>query len=356
MELALDLPSRLIPSKDGSLNSLHAESGEHYANMGEGAFSEKLAKHIAPAWEFLQSYCELGIVGSKIPESNGDSASSPTPPESNSLESKLPKSPKPSQATSQSTLVKPKSVRVLDLCLGLGYTALLSRALIATRDPKSLNPHHIHITSIEQDRDVLKLVGAIHGLDSAVLARLAVGERVQIKGLDQATSDMQSGISLRILWGEAHEQLELLLQQTHKNPNPTPARKTPESNALSTPSKQGDSSRESGDKEHAFDIIYQDPFSYEKCPTLWDRTHFSMLHALSKPHCLITSYATRREILLAAHEAGFLTYRYKAPKQTISELLSALGESPDREIVYKRSSSVFSKQPLGFGELRCLFD
>lgn len=339
MELPPNL--RLISSKDGSLNAFNAHFGEHYANMGEGAFSEKLGKHIAPAWEFLRDCFGSSTEETKTLESKAlDFASLTALPDSNLPKSKTkPKQPAPTES----------SVRVLDLCLGLGYTALLSRALATLCNSKTIEPRHIHITSIEQDRDVLKLVGAIHGLDSVVLARLAAGECVQI-GDFASKSSAQGGISLRILWGDVREQLECLLKQAHENPKLPLEHKIPESNALADFGVQDDFGRESWGKESAFDIIYQDPFSYEKCPNLWDREHFSMLYALSKPHCLITSYATRREILLAAYEAGFLAYRYKAPRQIISELLGVLGESLDREVVYKRSSSVFSKQPLNFGD------
>lgn len=256
MELPPNL--RLISSKDGSPNAFNAHFGEHYANMGEGAFSEKLRKHIAPAWEALAA----------------------------------------NQAKAHKT-----QVWILDLCFGLGYNALLSRLFSA------FDQMEFCIISIELDRQNLALASTIHALDSSSVLELESSRQARIA----------HNVSLQIFWGDARALLADL---------PTSL------------------ARQYGEFV-GFDVIYQDPFSYEKCPSLWDFRHFCTLASLLKDSGIITTYATRKEIIANAQQAGLLAYRYKVDSRTLAMLSQMCARLyPSSPSTHKRSSSIFSKAPI----------
>lgn len=248
----------LVPSADGSLNAFNAHFGEHYANMSEGAFSEKLAKHIAPVWEALAA--------------------------------NQAKSPKP-------------QVWILDLCFGLGYNALLSRLFSA------FDQMEFCIISIELDRQNLALASKIHALDSSSMAQLESSGQARIA----------HNVSLQILWGDACvllADLQTNLAQRYSH-------------------------------FHGFDVIYQDPFSYEKNRELWDFRHFCTLASLLKDSGIITTYATRKEIIANAQQAGLLAYRYKVDPRTLAMLSQMCARfCPSSPSTHKRSSSIFSKAPI----------
>lgn len=256
----------LTPSADGSLNAFSVEFGEHYANMGEGAFSEKLGKHIAPVWATLESTF----------------ATKAKPPK------EAPKA----------------QIWILDLCFGLGYNALLSRLFSA------FETLEFCIISIELDRQSLALASTIHALDSSLVAQLDSSRQARIA----------HNVSLQILWGDACVLLADL--------------------SASLAQYYGDFT--------GFDVIYQDPFSYEKCPSLWDYKHFCKLSSLLKDSGIITTYATRQEIITNATQAGLHAYTYKADPATMDRLYQACATlyPTSTHTSIKRKSSIFSKAPV----------
>ncbi|PAF44104.1 MnmC family methyltransferase [Helicobacter sp. 11S02629-2] len=60
-----------------------------------------------------------------------------------------------------------------------------------------------------------------------------------------------------------------------------------------------------------FDIVYQDAFSSEYNPELWSKDYFKRLFYITKPKCLVTTYAKARAVLDNARLAGFKATKYK---------------------------------------------
>ncbi len=58
------------------------------------------------------------------------------------------------------------------------------------------------------------------------------------------------------------------------------------------------------------DIIYQDPFSPKKNPTLWTREYFEDIYALASPSAVLTTYSVATPVRLGLYESGFYIYEY----------------------------------------------
>lgn len=297
----------LFASSDGSLSAFNEEFGECYSSLSEGALSEKLAKHIAPAFEYLRSKMQSDDSQTKIPCS-----------------------------------VK-SDIWILDICFGLGYNAFLSASAFeyllgqSNPQPKSASTK-LHIISLEKDRATLDLARQIWHLDDKKWQSLASG---QSTNLNQSTS-------LTIIWGDASSVLKNLAQDL----------KNDFASDLQAESKNqkyfADFERDFAEDFVGFDIIYQDPFSFGKNPALWSEEHFKHLFAISKSTCLITSYATRKEVLANAQKAGFLAYKLKGDFNHFCQeiFLKHKGKhtskisNETKSHLNLRESSLFSKQKL----------
>lgn len=301
----------LFASSDGSFSAFNEEFGECYSSLSEGALSEKLAKHIAPAFEYLRLKMQ------------SDDSKAKTPPSTKS------------------------DIWILDICFGLGYNAFLSASAFeyllgqSNTQPKPASTK-LHIISLEKDRATLDLARQIWHLDDKKWQSLSSG---QSTNLNQSTS-------LTIIWGDASSVLKNLAQDL----------KNDFASDLQAKSKSqkyfadfGGNFAEYFERDFAgFDIIYQDPFSFGKNPALWSEEHFKHLFAISKSTCLITSYATRKEVLANAQKAGFLAYKLKGDfnrfcqeiffKHKGKHASKISNEAKSRPNL--RESSLFSKQKL----------
>ena len=317
----------LFASSDGSLSAFNEEFGECYSSRSEGALSEKLAKHITPAFEYLRSKMQ-------------------------SDEAKIPPSTK-------------SDIWILDICFGLGYNAFLSASAFEyllgqpNAQPKPASTK-LHIISLEKDRATLDLSRQIWHLDDKKWQSLASG---QSTSLNQSTS-------LTIIWGDASKALENLAQDL-KNDFASDLQAESKSQKYFADFSQdfvqdfGGNFAEYFARDFAgFDIIYQDPFSFGKNPALWSEEHFKHLFAISKSTCLITSYATRKEVLANAQKAGFLAYKLKSDfnrfcQEILQEILPFLKRKHTGKISSEaktplkhqaksqaRESSLFSKQEI----------
>lgn len=309
----------LFASSDGSLSAFNEEFGECYSSLSEGALSEKITKHIAPAFEYLRSKMQSDDSQAKIPPSTKS------------------------------------DIWILDICFGLGYNAFLSASAFEyllgqpNAQPKPASTK-LHIISLEKDRDTLDLAGQIWHLDDKKWQSLASG---QSTSLNQSTS-------LTIIWGDASKALENLAQDL----------KNDFTSHLQAESKSQKYFADFSQDFAGFDIIYQDPFSFGKNPALWSEEHFKHLFAISKSTCLITSYATRKEVLANAQKAGFLAYKLKSDfnrfcqeilpflkhtskgehsiKSIYAGKISSKAKSPPKHQAkpQARESSLFSKQEI----------
>lgn len=59
-----------------------------------------------------------------------------------------------------------------------------------------------------------------------------------------------------------------------------------------------------------FDIVFQDAFSSQYNPELWDIKYFKQLYRITKSPCIITTYAKARPVIETAKQAGFHTLKY----------------------------------------------
>lgn len=301
----------LFASSDGSFSAFNEEFGECYSSLSEGALSEKLAKHIAPAFEYLRSKMQSDDSKTKIPPS-----------------------------------VK-SDIWILDICFGLGYNAFLSVSafeyLLGQSNPQQKSAStKLHIISLEKDRATLDLARQIWHLDDKKWQSLASG---QSTSLNQSTS-------LTIIWGDASSVLKNLAQDL-KNDFASDLQAESKSQKYFADFSQDFA--EYFERDFAgFDIIYQDPFSFGKNPALWSEEHFKHLFTISKSTCLITSYATRKEVLANAQKAGFLAYKLKGDfnrfcqeiflKHKGKHTSKISNEAKSRPNL--RESSLFSKQKI----------
>lgn len=309
----------LFASSDGSLSAFNEEFGECYSSLSEGALSEKLAKHIAPAFEYLRSKMKSDDSQTKIPPSTKS------------------------------------DIWILDICFGLGYNAFLSASAFeyllgqSNPQPKPASTK-LHIISLEKDRATLDLARQIWHLDDKKWQSLASG---QSTSLNQSTS-------LTIIWGDASSVLKNLAQDL-KNDFASDLQAESKNQKYFADFERdfaedfGGSFAEYSARDFAgFDIIYQDPFSFGKNPALWSEEHFKHLFAISKSTCLITSYATRKEVLANAQKAGFLAYKLKGDFNHFCQeiFLKHKGKhaskisNETKSHLNLRESSLFSKQKL----------
>ena len=306
----------LFASSDGSLSAFNEEFGECYSSLSEGALSEKITKHIAPAFEYLRSKMQSDDSQAKIPPSTKS------------------------------------DIWILDICFGLGYNAFLSASAFEyllgqpNSQPKPDNTK-LHIISLEKDRATLDLSRQIWHLDDKKWQSLASG---QSTSLNQSTS-------LTIIWGDASKALENLAQDL-KNDFASDLQAESKSPKYFADFSQdfvqdfgGDFAEYLARDFAGFDIIYQDPFSFDKNPALWSEEHFKHLFAISKSTCLITSYATRKEVLSNAQKAGFLAYKLKSDfNRFCQEILPFLKHTSKGEhsikSIYAGKISSEAKSPL----------
>lgn len=307
---------KIFASSDGSFSAFNEEFGECYSSLSEGALSEKLAKHITPAFEYLHSKMQSDDSKAKIPPSTKS------------------------------------DIWILDICFGLGYNAFLSASAFeylleqSNTQPKPASTK-LHIISLEKDRATLDLARQIWHLDDKKWQSLASG---QSTSLNQSTS-------LTIIWGDASSVLKNLAQDL-KNDFASDLQAESKSQKYFAEDFGGSFAEYFARDFAGFDIIYQDPFSFGKNPTLWSEEHFKHLFAISKSTCLITSYATRKEVLTNAQKAGFLAYKLKGDFNRFCQeiFLKHKGKHTSKipneaksrlnPQIKPRESSLFSKQKL----------
>lgn len=340
-------------SNDGSLSAFNADFGECYSSISEGALGEKIAKHILPALLFLESKWQSKL-DSRLKSSLESS------PKSSLDFSDLSKDERLESSDFYHAKASLEDIWILDICFGLGYNAFLSAfafECLSQKYQKHFSQNHnasspknqtpkppktpkIHIISLENDKTTLDLSREIFCLESSAWENLECGKATQIT----------PNVKMQILWGEACEMLEKL--------------------DFGEMDLKREEFRKNDFKKSdfcGFDIVFQDPFSFGKNPTLWSLEHFRRLFSLTKNECIITSYTTRREVLEVAKKAGFVSRKINPNKintknldfvflqnQSLSKqdfqahLQNALKNTFDFEALFsrikkRRQSSVFSK-------------
>jgi len=204
-----DTLHRLVRSDDGSCTAYSCEYGEHYHSTRDGALTESLKKHIEPAFSCFEG------------------------------------------AT---------SLRILDMCFGLGFNTFATLLHRSQTMPECF----LEIVSPELDEALVRSLAAFTYPEAFAPLRPVV------EALASTGHYEDERTRIDVLFGDARD---LLL--TVKKP---------------------------------FDIVYQDAFSPAHNPALWTTEYFAQLARLTKEYSVVTTYSTALKTRLALHENGFCVY------------------------------------------------
>ena len=220
-----------IVSDDGSLTLYSKEFNESYHSPKDGALKESLNKHVIPAFALHDG--------------------------------------------------KP-SLRILDICYGLGYNTLATLHYIQSQnlDVK------VEIVSPEFDEALVR------SLKDFEYPAEFESLRPIIEALSTNFSYEDEQFKITILIGDARKTIPQLL--------PAPS-------SLLT------------DK---IDIVYQDAFSPKVNPMLWTREWFSDIRALCSDDAVLTTYSTAAATRMGLYENGFELHHYDAPNTRRSLIAS----------------------------------
>jgi len=204
-----------VVTEDGSITLYSCEFDEAYHSDKDGALRESLQKHVIPA---------LTLKAHKT------------------------------------------SVRILDICFGLGYNTLATLLYVRKHFPDL----KVHILSPEMDET---LVRSLKGFDYPA-------EFDTLKPMIDAISENfffeDDRCKIEVIIGDARQII-------------------PSFNA----------------QEIKCDIIYQDAFSPRKNPLLWTREWFADIRRICHEDAMLTTYSTAAVTRMGLYENGFTLYEYQ---------------------------------------------
>jgi len=212
-----------VATGDSSDTLFSHEFNEHYHSTKDGAFSESLYKHVIPAFTFKQHK---------------------------------------------------KSLKILDVCYGLGYNTLATLYYI---HQKSLTLN-VEIYAPEFDTELVAWLKTFRYPQSFEPFREIIDT------LSERLEYQDERISIKILQGDARESIPKLTQK--------------------------------------FDIIYQDAFSPQSNPLLWTQEYFADIRAVMAEDGILTTYSTALATRLALYRNGFYLYLYHDAKIRSSTIAS----------------------------------
>ena len=223
----------LISTEDNSNTLFSYEFNEYYHSTKDGAFSESLYKHIIPAFRYKKAQ---------------------------------------------------KTIRILDICFGLGYNTLATLFYIE----KSNLDIKVEIISPEFD---LELIKSLRNFDYPK-------EFDRFKDIIISLSETQKyqddRYKIEILIGDARESIPKLKDK--------------------------------------FDIVYQDAFSPQNNPNLWTQEYFKEIKNLILDDGVLTTYSISLATRLALYENNFHIFLYK-DKHIRSSTVASLTLLDDIEVV-----------------------
>lgn len=226
------------------------KQGYHSKKMG--AYTETLLKHIYPSL-FFQSYgsfCKPFVREAFLQQVDSIHNQYKQPSNLDLLHSILQTL---SQDIAKQNLNRP--LRILDICFGLGYNAMLALDYFKICE----------IYSPEKDYLLQELYNfPYHNIKDSKKILSALSKNSLYKHNKQA---------IYYLHGNA---IKHILQFNHG----------------------------------FFDIVFQDAFSQQHNPELWDLHYFQILYNITTSPCIITTYAKARCVLEAAKQAGFNVLKY----------------------------------------------
>jgi len=215
--------SKLILCEDGT-HTLYSEAfNEPYHSTKDGALHESLEKHVRPA---------LGLKSDKA------------------------------------------SLRILDICFGLGYNAFATLYYIKSQNLST----KVHIISLEFDEALVRSLGGFgYPPEFDTLTEI-----IQAVSRDFYYEDAQ--FKIEILPGDARESVPKIQSKV--------------------------------------DIVYQDAFSPAHNPLLWTREWFAAVRAVCYEDAVLTTYSTAAAVRLGLHENGFKLFIHRAEKMRFSTVAS----------------------------------
>lgn len=186
---------------------------------------------------------------------------------------------------------------ILDICFGLGYNTLATIYYCMQNDIKT----ELEIFSPELDLDLVQSLKTFRypkEFDSLLRIITALSEKQEYQ---------DEHLKIKIIIGDARASIKEI------------------------------------DKE--IDIIYQDPFSPKKNPTLWTREYFEDIYALASSSAVLTTYSVATPVRLGLYESGFYIYEYKsehARSGTIASKAKLPLKSIDMELKKQRNPEAMS--------------
>jgi len=189
----------------------------------------------------------------------------------------------------------PDSIKVLDVCFGLGYNsfALLNELARLSRLPKSLE-----IVAIEIDGETLKLVP--HALSSARCVQVLkdTNDGAVFTTFGDKTFPFGSGceVQIRLINDDIRKALPRLVAQSHAD----------------------------------FDVAFHDPFSPKHVPELWTVDLFSCFRKLlDKRGGRLMTYSAASGVRGGIREAGFNIWRSSALGGKTGGTVGSIGQTPE---------------------------
>jgi len=175
-------------------------------------------------------------------------------------------------------------IRVLDFCFGLGYNTLALLQLLQERNFSG----RVEILALEKD------VGLLACLPKFPYPVALAGLRPLLAGLIEQGIYADSRFRVELVTAEARDWLRKF---------------------------QG-----------PVDIIFHDPFSPAKNPTLWTRECFAEYRRIGASDLLVTTYSTATAVRMGLYENGFRIYENRPATRVRSSTLATLGSLPLPEI------------------------
>ncbi len=226
-----------LRTNDGSFSLYSEKYKDFYHSTKDGAILETLYKHIIPTFGLLWA---------------NQSVNQGANPNANPIPNLTNLSPK-------------KSIKILDICFGLGYNALFSLAF-AKRTNTAISIYSMELNLLDSLRDF-----AYPKILSNYLPLSEILDSLFLRGMWESEN-----ISIYLHKGDAKIYIENLANLTPQN--------------------------------NTFDIIYQDAFSPNKNAELWDKSHFMNLYALLKNNGAISTYSTSKKVREICQNVGFEIY------------------------------------------------
>lgn len=192
---------------------------------------------------------------------------------------------------------KKERLAILDICFGLGYNTLATIYYCMHHDIKT----ELEIFSPELDAGLVKSLKDFKYPKEFDLLKPI------IKALSEKQRYEDDRLMIEILIGDARAQIKHIKKE--------------------------------------IDIIYQDPFSSKKNPTLWTREYFEDIYALASPSAVLTTYSVATPIRLGLYESGFYIYEYMSD-HTRSSTIASKSKLPlrliDMELKKQRNPKAIS--------------